>query len=186
MLIPGCTEYISEISVRSVYFWQQWLPNGKDKYSREWKISNVLIISDYILQKCVRREIWYHSRVWHCCHIRRRRLTYQKWVVILLSRKVDDGRLAQPVAAPSTATDTAMMPVTAARSRRSHSITRPLCKAWTSGTRLVSGVKVQFRGPELFKKKGALFQKELYLPGIFMPPWTSWRYDCGLMASVWM
>ena len=44
-------------------------------------------------------------------------------------------------------------------------------------------VKVQFRGPELFKKNGALFQEELYLPGIFMPPWTSWRYDCGWMAS---
>ena len=27
-------------------------------------------------------------------------------------------------------------------------------------------VKVQFRGPKLFKKKGALFQEELYLPGI--------------------
>ena len=47
-------------------------------------------------------------------------------------------------------------------------------------------VKVQFRGPELFKKKGALIQVELYLPGIFMPSWTSWRYDCGWMASIWM
>ena len=47
-------------------------------------------------------------------------------------------------------------------------------------------VKVQFRGPKLFKKKGALFQEELYLPGIFMPPWTSWRYDCGWMASIRM
>ena len=28
-------------------------------------------------------------------------------------------------------------------------------------------VKVQFRGPELFKKKAALFQKESYLPRIF-------------------
>ena len=47
-------------------------------------------------------------------------------------------------------------------------------------------VTVQFRGPKLFKKKGALFQEELYIPGIFMPPWTSWRYDCGWMASIWM
>ena len=47
-------------------------------------------------------------------------------------------------------------------------------------------VKVQFRGPELFNKKRALFQDEFYLPGIFMPSWTSWRYDCGWMASVWM
>ena len=28
-------------------------------------------------------------------------------------------------------------------------------------------VKVQFRGPELYKKKGALFQEESYLPRIF-------------------
>ena len=28
-------------------------------------------------------------------------------------------------------------------------------------------VKVQFRGPELFKKKGALFQEESYLPRLF-------------------
>ena len=28
-------------------------------------------------------------------------------------------------------------------------------------------VKVQFRGPELYKKKGALFQEESYLPWIF-------------------
>ena len=30
-----------------------------------------------------------------------------------------------------------------------------------------SQVKVQFRGPELYKKKGALFQEESYLPRIF-------------------
>ena len=47
-------------------------------------------------------------------------------------------------------------------------------------------VKVQFRGPELFKKKGTLFQEELYLPGIFIPSWTSWWYDCGWLASIWM
>ena len=29
-------------------------------------------------------------------------------------------------------------------------------------------VKVQFRGPELYKKNGALFQEESYLPRIFM------------------
>ena len=53
-------------------------------------------------------------------------------------------------------------------------------------TALVLLVKVQFRGPELFKKKGSLFQEELYLPGIFMLPWTSWRYDCEWMVSIWM
>ena len=45
-------------------------------------------------------------------------------------------------------------------------------------------VKVQFRGPELFKKNGALFVEELYLPGIFVPSRTSWRYDCKWMASI--
>ena len=33
-------------------------------------------------------------------------------------------------------------------------------------------VKVQFRGPELYKKKGALFQEESYLPIIFSS--SSW------------
>ena len=47
-------------------------------------------------------------------------------------------------------------------------------------------VKVQFRGPKLFKKRRALFQEEFCLPVIFMPSWTSWRYDCGWMASIWM
>ena len=47
-------------------------------------------------------------------------------------------------------------------------------------------VKVQFRGPELFKKKGTLFQEELYLPGIFMPSRTRWRYICKWMASISM
>ena len=42
----------------------------------------------------------------------------------------------------------------------------------------VNLVKVQFRGPELYKKKGALFQDKFYLPGIFMPSRTSWQYDC--------
>ena len=32
---------------------------------------------------------------------------------------------------------------------------------------MVKLVKVQFRGPELYKKKGALFQEESYLPRIF-------------------
>ena len=45
-------------------------------------------------------------------------------------------------------------------------------------------VKVQFRGPELYKENGALFQIELYLPGIFMPSRTSWQYDCKWMASI--
>ena len=47
-------------------------------------------------------------------------------------------------------------------------------------------VKMLLRGPELFKKKGALFQEELYLPGIFMPSWRSGQYDCGWIASIWM
>ena len=37
--------------------------------------------------------------------------------------------------------------------------------------------KVQFRGPRLFKKKRAIFQEELHLPGIFMLSWTNWRGD---------
>ena len=32
---------------------------------------------------------------------------------------------------------------------------------------IVISVKVQFRGPELYKKKGALFQEESYLPRVF-------------------
>ena len=40
-------------------------------------------------------------------------------------------------------------------------------------------VKMLCRGPELFKKKGTLFQGEIYLPGIFMPSWISGRYDCA-------
>ena len=39
-----------------------------------------------------------------------------------------------------------------------------------------NSVYVQFRGTELFKKKGALFQEELYPPGIYMPSQTSWWY----------
>ena len=49
-----------------------------------------------------------------------------------------------------------------------------------SGKSAVEGTR------SFFKKKGALFQEELYLPRIFMPPWASWRYDCGWMASIWM
>ena len=45
-------------------------------------------------------------------------------------------------------------------------------------------VKVQFRGPELYKENGAVFKEELYLPGIFMPSQTSWQYDCKWMASI--
>ena len=45
-------------------------------------------------------------------------------------------------------------------------------------------VKVESRGPELIKKKGVLFQEELYLPGIFFPSWTIRRYDCGWVASI--
>ena len=32
---------------------------------------------------------------------------------------------------------------------------------------LKTKVKVQFRGPELYKKKGVLFEEESYLPRIF-------------------
>ena len=41
---------------------------------------------------------------------------------------------------------------------------RQLCVEWHLYT---SMVKVQFRGPELYKKKGALFREESYLPRIF-------------------
>ena len=37
--------------------------------------------------------------------------------------------------------------------------------------------KMQFRGPGLFKKKRAIFQEKLHLPGIFMLSWTNWRGD---------
>ena len=47
-------------------------------------------------------------------------------------------------------------------------------------------VKVQFSGPVLFKENGALFQEEVCLFDIFMPSWTTWRYDCGWTASMWM
>ena len=45
-------------------------------------------------------------------------------------------------------------------------------------------VKVQLRGLELFKRKGALFQEEFYPRSICRPSLTSCWYDCELMASI--
>ena len=45
-------------------------------------------------------------------------------------------------------------------------------------------VKVQFRGLELFKRNGALFQEEFYPPSIFRPSLTSCWYDCERMAPI--
>ena len=42
----------------------------------------------------------------------------------------------------------------------------PLIKTRLSKYEFEMWVKVQFRGPELYKKKGALFREESYLPGI--------------------
>ena len=45
-------------------------------------------------------------------------------------------------------------------------------------------VKVLFRGPELFKKKGASFQKRFYLPSFFRPSSTNWLCDFKWMVLI--
>ena len=58
----------------------------------------------------------------------------------------------------------------------------PESSAFFGVKKLRKWVKVQFRGLELFKRNGALFQEEFYPPNILRPSLTSCRYDCERMA----